>query len=110
MAAISNIYIDQGTDFTVQVDCTDAEGATLDLTGYTHNAQIRKTYGSSSATATFTTANNGNGGTDTLTLTDTVTAAIEAGRYVYDLTITDGSGTKSRVVEGQAIVTPSVTR
>jgi len=43
-------------------------------------------------------------------LTDTQTSAIEAGRYVYDLVITDGSGSKSRVVEGQATVTPGVTR
>ena len=45
-----------------------------------------------------------------MTLTDVQTTAIEAGRYVYDLLVTDGSGLKSRVVEGQATVTPGVTR
>ena len=45
-----------------------------------------------------------------MTLTDTITTALEAGRYVYDLMVTDGSGQKSRIVEGQATVTPGVTR
>lgn len=110
MAIIANIFIDQGTDFTVQVDCTDTAGDVLNLTGYTATAQLRKTYGSSSASATFTCSHNGVGGTVTMSLTDTVTAALEAGRYVYDLMVTDGSGQKSRIVEGQATVTPGVTR
>lgn len=110
MAVIANIYIDQGTDFNVQVDCTDTAGDVLNLTGFTPTAQIRKTYGSSSATATFTCSHTGVGGVVTMTLTDVQTLAIESGRYVYDLMVTDGSGVKSRIVEGQAIVTPGVTR
>ena len=45
-----------------------------------------------------------------MTLPDATTAAIESGRYVYDLMITSGAGVKTRVVEGQATVTPGVTR
>ena len=45
-----------------------------------------------------------------LSLTNAQTDALKAGRYVYDLMVTDGSGSKSRVVEGQATVTPGVTR
>ena len=52
----------------------------------------------------------GVGGVVTMQLTDTVTAGIAEGRYVYDLIVQDGSGLKSRIVEGQAIITPSVTR
>ena len=110
MAIIANIFIDQGTDFTVQVDCTDTAGDVLNLTGYTATAQLRKTYGSSNASATFTCSHNGVGGTVTMTLTDTVTTALEAGRYVYDLMVTDESGSKSRIAEGQATATPGVTR
>ena len=46
----------------------------------------------------------------TISLTDTQTAALESGRYVYDLVITDASGSKTRVVEGIATVSPSVSR
>lgn len=110
MAIIANLFIDQGTDFSVVVDVQDATGSVQNLTGYTSAAQIRKTYGSSSAAATFTCSHNGVGGQVTMSLTDTVTTALEAGRYVYDLMVTDGSGSKSRIVEGQATVTPGVTR
>ena len=60
--------------------------------------------------ATFTCSHNGVGGQVTMSLTDTVTTALESGRYVYDLMVTDGSGSKSRIVEGQATVTLSCTR
>ena len=110
MAIIANLFIDQGTDFSVTVDVTDSAGAILDLTGYTASAQIRKTYTSSSVSATFGTSIAEATGQVTLTLSDTVTAGLSAGRYVYDLNIESSGGQTTRVVEGQAIVTPGVTR
>jgi len=110
MAIIANLYIDQGTDFSVTVDVTDSAGEVLELDGYTASAQIRKTYSSSSVSATFSTSIAALAGQVTLSLTDTQTSAIEAGRYVYDLNITSGAGLVTRVIEGQAIVTPGVTR
>ena len=109
MASISNIFIDQGTDFSITVDVTQADGAPLNLTGYSAAAQIRKTYGSSNVSAVFTTSISAAAGQVTLSLTDTQTSVLTAGRYVYDLNITSGS-TTTRVVEGQAIITPGVTR
>ena len=34
MDIIANIFIDQGTDFSITVDVTDSSGNVLDLTGY----------------------------------------------------------------------------
>lgn len=110
MAIIANLYIDQGTDFSVTVDVTDSAGDILELSGYTASAQIRKTYSSSSVSATFSTSIAELAGQVTLSLTDTQTSAIEAGRYVYDLNIISSGGVTTRVIEGQAIVTPGVTR
>mgnify|MGYP003645100210 FL=1 len=110
MAIIANLYIDQGTDYTITVDVTDSAGDILDLTGYTATAQIRKTYTSSSLSATFTTSITAAAGQVTISLTDTQTSALEAGRYVYDLNIESSGGVKTRVIEGQAVVTPGVTR
>ena len=111
MAIIANLYIDQGTDYEVTIDCTDDAGEVLDLTGYTAAAQIRKTYSSSTLQATFTTTISAASGQVTLGLSDTQTSAMEAGRYVYDLNITKTStSVTTRVVEGQAIITPGVTR
>ena len=111
MASIANLYIDQGTDFSITVDVTDSAGGVQDLTGYSASAQIRKTYGSSTLQATFTTTISAASGQVTLGLSDTQTSAMEAGRYVYDLNITKTStSVTTRVVEGQAIITPGVTR
>jgi len=110
MAIIANIFIDQGTDFSISVDVTDANGGVLNLTGYSTLAQMRKTYSSSTVAATFTTSHNNDGGTVTMTLGDADTLALDAGRYVYDLNITSSGGVVTRVVEGQAIVTPGVSR
>ena len=110
MAIIANLYIDQGTDFSITVDVTDSAGDVLNLSGYTASSQIRKTYSSSSVSETFSTSIAEATGQVTLSLTDTQTTGLSAGRYVYDLTITSGGGATSRVIEGQAIVNPGVTR
>ena len=96
MATISNLFIDQDADFTTTVTINDSNGSALDLTSYTALAMIRKTYQSTSATTfTSTFASDRTTGQITISLTDTQTAALESGRYVYDLVITDSSGTKT---------------
>ena len=110
MAIIANLYIDQGTDYSITVDVTDSAGDTLDLSNYTASAQIRKTYTSTCVSETFSTTISELAGQVTLSLTDTQTSGLEGGRYVYDLNITSNGGVTSRVIEGQAIVTPGVTR
>jgi|TARA_B110000977_G_scaffold62812_1_gene85354 hypothetical protein len=111
MATISNIFINQGADFSTTVTISDSTGSALDLTSYTALAQIRKTYESATATG-FTATFDGvrTTGKITLSLTDTQTSALESGRYVYDLLITGASSDKTRVVEGIATVNPSVSR
>ena len=77
MAVISNIFIDAGADFTTTVTVTDSTGSAVNLSGYSHAAQIRKSYDSSSATASFTTAtSDASAGQFTLALSNSQTAAI----------------------------------
>ena len=110
MASISNIFIDQGATFTTTVTVTDSSGSAVNLSGYSVAAQIRKTFLSASATAFTASISNASSGEITISLSPTQTAALEAGRFVYDVLITASGGTKTRVVEGQVTVNPSVTR
>jgi hypothetical protein len=111
MATISNIFIDQGADFSTTVTISDSNGDALDLSSYTALAQVRKTYESTTSTAFAATfASDRTTGQITISLTDTQTSDLESGRYVWDLLITDALGTKTRVVEGIATVNPSVSR
>ena len=111
MATISNLFIDQDADFTTTVTINDSSDVALDLTGYTAAAMIRKSHKSSTSTA-FSVAfvDPRTTGQITLSLTDVQTAALNEGRFVYDLVITESGGDKTRVVEGIATIKPSVTR
>ena len=84
--------------------------AALNLTGYTAQAQLRKTYSSSTATAFTSTITAATDGVIELALTDTVTGALDQGRYVWDLVITDAAANKTRVVEGLVTIRPGVSR
>ena len=110
MASISNLFVDQGIDFSISIALTDSTNSALNLTGSSFLAQIRKSHGSSTVKGPFPASHDGTGGNLTLSLTDVQTAAIEAGRYVYDVLQTDASGDKTRLMEGQLIMTPSVSR
>jgi UDP-3-O-acyl-N-acetylglucosamine deacetylase len=111
MATLTNIFIDQGASFSTSVTIADSDGNAFDLTDYSAQAQIRKTYESITATNFSTTISvNPTTGLITLELTAAQTAALEPGRYVYDLIISSSGGIKTRVVEGIATITPSVSR
>lgn len=110
MAIKANLVIDQGTSYTTELDLTDSNGDGILLSGYTANAQIRKWYTSSNSIV-FSTAVNNSTSSITLSLSANQTSSLVAGRYVYDVNITDtGSNTVTRLVEGIVTVTPRVTR
>ena len=111
MAIYSNLTIDQGSTFSVEIDVTDSSGDPLNLTGYTVAGQIRKTYSSSTFTNFTASVYSAIGGTVKIELSATTTNAMKAGRYVYDVEITQtSSGDITRIVEGQLEVKPGVTK
>lgn len=110
MAAYSELQLEQGATFSTTINVEDTQGAAINLSGYTANSQIRKSYYSSSAynlTATVTGIANGE---ITLSMTAANTANISSGRYLYDLLITSPTSIKTRVVEGIVVILPSITR
>ena len=111
MSVKANIIIDQGTDFSSTITVKDDDGDITDLTGYSANGHIRKHFSSSSATV-FETAfgTPRSEGKLTISLSRTVTSDMEAGRYVYDVELTNSANTRIRLLEGIATVTPEVTR
>lgn len=109
MAIKANITVDQGADFETVINVTDDNGDVIDLTGYSANAQMRKHYTSSNAT-NFTTTISSGSGTVTLALNANTSAALAAGRYVYDCELRSSGNVVTRLVEGIVTVTPQVTR
>ena len=109
-AGYTELFLEQGTSFTISLTIDDVSGSPFNLTGYTGTAQMRKSYYSSNAAATFVvTTGTPTDGIITLSLEAATTANIYPGRYLYDVVVTSGS-TRARVLEGIVNVTPQVTK
>ena len=109
MAAIPvNILIDKGADFGVTFFITNKDGTPLNMAGYTGSAVIKKSYHASSSVPFTLSFVNRTTGEIALSLTDVETAALDRRRYVYDIVLEDPNGYKTRVIMGNAEVSPGV--
>ena len=109
MATIQNLYIDQGTTYSLTITVSDQNGDAKVLTDYTVRGQLRKSYYSSTSTSFTAEATSPLDGEITISLTATQTSALKAGRYVYDIEIESDEETL-RVLEGIVVMNPEVTR
>ena len=115
MAATTyDLLIEQGATFSQLVTYKEA-GVAINLTGYTARMQVRSTLESATTVVELTTANvrialGGAAGTITLTISAADTAALTAGRGVYDLELVSGSGIVTRLLQGVATISRNVTR
>lgn len=111
MAAYVEITIEQGANLTSTVTVSDTQGDAVNLSTYYASAQLRKSYYSSTANTLSAIITGNANGQITLSMTAANTANLTPGRYVYDLKITNSvDNSVTRVVEGTAVVLPSVTR
>lgn len=111
MAVYANLNIDQGSDFQTTITVEGSNGLPFDLTGYSARGQIRRNYTSTTAynfTATITDPTDGE---INIFLDHSVSAAMKAGRYLYDVEIVQTSSSDiTRVIEGQVEINPRITR
>lgn len=110
MAVVSNLIIDQGADFSVDISYNNDDGTPKDITGYLVRSQLRRSYYSSSNTAFTTSIVNSALGELRLELDSANTNLLKPGRYVYDVEIVDTNSKVLRIVEGLVTVLPGVTR
>ncbi len=111
MAGISNLTIDQGATYSVNITVNDDTGTARNLAGYTARSKMRRSYYTSANTALTVTITSPSTGEISLTLTAAQTANVRAGRYVYDLELVNANAaTVERVVEGIITVYPEVTK
>ena len=108
---VSNIIVYTHTDFEQTFVLEDAtSNSALNLENYTGSSQFRK-YGSSSVAGTFNTQiTNTLLGKVKIELNANQTKSLKAGKYFYDILMTDGNGDSTRVVEGTLIIKKAITR
>ena len=106
-----NLSIDQGADFSKNFTVTTDGSTAYDISDLTLQAQMRKSYDSSSATATFTASVvTGSSGIYKLVLSNSTSADISAGRYVYDVELILSDSTIEKVHYGIITVNPEATK
>lgn len=122
-AGLYALKIEQGATFSLTVTWQiDAAGTPQNLTGYTAKLEIRDRpdttgtlifrFATSPAAGEGTITLGGAAGTVTLaasaTLTGALTATVQDDLF-YDLELTSGSGTVTRLLQGKVTVVPQVT-
>jgi hypothetical protein len=113
-----DIEINQGADFAMEIELTDANGAAKNLTGYSIESKLKKNLNADSAdTVSFTAiiASPETDGVVTLSLTNTQTDLLNhKKRYLYDVELSHQDSAAQtfieRIMEGQAFIKPSVTK
>ncbi len=108
---VANIIINGGADFSQTYDLADSNtNSAKDLTNQSVASQMRKHAGAVGVTTFTTTIVNPTAGQIRIGLTTSQTAALDPGRYVYDLMLTAPDNSMTRVIEGMALVREGVTR
>lgn len=109
-ATTVNLIINQKASFEVTFNVLNSNSAPLNLTGYTAAAKFKPDITSpDNAAVAFTTAfANAANGSVTISLNSEQTAAMQIGKYVYDVAIIDVSQFKTRIVEGRITVSGGV--
>lgn len=113
MATYVEFYLDQGTTFNNVINLADdLTNAPINVASYNVTSQMKRSYYSANVTANIdciiTDQANGE---IILYMTAANTAKIKAGRYVFDVKITEPNELiTTRIIEGIITVTPQVTK
>jgi hypothetical protein len=107
MATIKNLVLEQGATFSANIQYLNSNKVPIPLVGYNVRSKMRTSYNAANAAAFVAVITNAATGNITLSLTASETAALEYGRYVYDVEAYSGQ-VLVRVVEGTIDVTPGV--
>lgn len=113
MAAYVELYMDQGTTFNNIINLTDDyTNANINVAGYIIRSQMRRSYYSANAAANITCQiTNAATGEITLSMSPEQTANVKAGRYLFDVEMTNPiENSTTRILEGIIVVTPRVTK
>lgn len=115
MAAVKyDITIEQGTTFSLILSLKKPNKLPIDLTGYTGKCQIRKVIPSSEETEVvaepvFALLEPATEGKFSLTLSDDITSSLDFHTAEYDVILQDGTGIKSRLIQGSVKLSPTIT-
>jgi hypothetical protein len=108
-AGIYNLSIEQGSTWDLQLSIDSTAGTDLNITGYSFDAKIAKSYYDENPITITSTIVNASTGVINLTLTSTQTNALDAAiEYIYDIDMISDTDVTTRLIEGRATISPGL--
>jgi len=103
-----NITIEKGVDFENSFTISNPDGSAFNLFGYTAVAKIKK-FPSATISKSFSVSITPAIGKILISMGSSMTSELSEGRNYYDIIIiSNGYNQKTRVIEGMALVSPTV--
>ena len=102
-----NFTIQQGETFSKDFILKNPDSSLVGISSYTSTGFLAK-YAGDSTTYAFTVGITTSSSTIRISMANTVTAALDSGRYYYNVFTVDGSSQKVKQREGSIIVNASV--
>ena len=109
-AGVYNISIEQGSTWSLRLEIDSSVDVDMNLTGYTVASKIGKSYYDPDPISMSTAWLSQSTGIFTISLSAAQTNALDAAHeYVYDVEITSSTGVVTRMIQGRASISPSIT-
>lgn len=110
MASRGDLQIYQGDDYAATVSVQYRDGAAVDLTGYTAEAQIRRDVADKATEVLVQIGVTVGTSSVALAIPHAQTAALAGGSYRWDLQLIGPDGEVTTVIAGKVEVTAEITR
>jgi len=110
MTARANLYIDQGTDFLVDLDIFSDDGEDLPISNYTFQGDVKKVFSTSGPVFSFDVVYVPNSVNKVeISLGANTSADIDPGKYQYDIVMTSPSNVRTKILEGLVFIVATMT-
>ena len=109
MTTQANLYVDQGTDFAINVDVS-INDEDITLSDKTFFCSFAKLYSSAASANASVTPLVGNNSILEFSVDGPTTENLEPGKYVYDVIMISPSGIKTKILDGLITIIPTITR
>lgn len=104
IAANLDLYMDQGDSYYKTFTIRDNNGTIINLTGLTISVSMKRYYNTSTQYNLVGTISDAPNGVIALSMSAAATAILKHDRYVYAITLSDGTDT-TKILAGQVLVT-----
>jgi hypothetical protein len=109
MAAVYNITLDQGADWSRDLFLATSTQGTIDVSGRTFKAEIRQYPSGTVATAIACSVVSASGGQVRMSVTSAASLLVPTAGARYDLFMVTSAGVSTRLLAGSVSVNPRIT-